>query len=226
MTVRRTAKWPLSWENAVTRHCISTSSRGHWTSASIPGLEPDLHPLRRPGLGPHAGLLAPVSLAQALGPADLVDTHLTMSGPRSANRGLKTLCVVSAMPAGGDSIEDLDVLRAGGNEALLGAARAPSTIGTWLRRFGGGGVRRLDKVSRLMLVRAWAAPRSACSPGTSKPRPWQASSASWAELPRPTRWPSWRNAIRTRRRLRRCGRSPKAVRYGLGQLSQAARVRC
>ena len=81
-----------------------------------------------PNLVSHAGLLAPVSLAQALGLADLVDTHLTMSGPGSANRGLKTLSV-GAMLAGGDSIEDVDVLRAGGNEALLGAARAPSTIG-------------------------------------------------------------------------------------------------
>lgn len=110
-----------------------------------------------PNLVSHAGLLAPVSLAQALGLADLVDTHLTMSGPGSANRGLKTLSVVGAMLAGGDSIEDVDVLRAGGNEALLGAARAPSTIGTWLRRFDGGSVRQLDRVARLMLVRAWAA---------------------------------------------------------------------
>ena len=47
-----------------------------------------------PNLVSHAGLLAPVSLAQALGLADLVDTHLTMSGPGSANRGLKTLSVV------------------------------------------------------------------------------------------------------------------------------------
>jgi hypothetical protein len=42
-----------------------------------------------PNLVSHAGLLATVSLAQALGLADLVDTHLTMSSPRSANRGLK-----------------------------------------------------------------------------------------------------------------------------------------
>jgi len=76
-----------------------------------------------PNLVSHAGLLAPVSLAQALGLVDLVDTHLTMSGPGSANRGLKTLSVVGAMLAGGDSIEDVDVLRAGGNEALLGSAR-------------------------------------------------------------------------------------------------------
>ena len=110
-----------------------------------------------PNLVSHAGLLAAVSLAQALGLADLVDTHLTMSGPGSANRGLKTLSVVGAMLAGGDSIEDVDVLRAGGNEALLGAVRAPSPIGTWLRRFDGGSVRQLDKVARLMLVRAWAA---------------------------------------------------------------------
>ena len=67
-----------------------------------------------PNLVSHAGLVAPVSLAQALGLADLVDTHLTMSGPGSANRGLKTLSVVGAMLAGGDSIEDVDVLRAGG----------------------------------------------------------------------------------------------------------------
>ena len=114
-----------------------------------------------PNLVSRAGLLAPVSLAQALGLADLVDTHLTMSGPGSANRGLKTLSVVGAMLAGGDSIEDVDVLRAGGNEALLGAARAPSTIGTWLRRLDGGSVRQLDKVARLMLVRGLGGRRRA-----------------------------------------------------------------
>ncbi len=60
--------------------------------------------------------------------------------------------------AGGDSIDDADALRAGGTSRILGfSVKAPSTLGTFLRSFRWGHVRQLDRISRELLARAWAA---------------------------------------------------------------------
>jgi len=60
--------------------------------------------------------------------------------------------------AGGDCIDDADALRAGGTERVLGfTIKAASTLGTFLRGFRWGHVRQLDRVSRELLARAWAA---------------------------------------------------------------------
>src|SRR3972149_11390521 len=60
--------------------------------------------------------------------------------------------------AGGDCIDDANALRAGGTERVLGlAVKAASTLGTFLRSFRWGHVRQLDRVSREILARAWAA---------------------------------------------------------------------
>lgn len=64
---------------------------------------------------------------------DLVDGTLTLTGPGSASRGLKALSA-AAILTGGEGLDDVPVLRAGGTEELLGAVRAPSTIGTRSRR--------------------------------------------------------------------------------------------
>src|SRR4051794_18896808 len=61
------------------------------------------------------------------------------------------------MLAGGDSIDDVAVLRAGATGSLFDRTRAPSTIGTWLRAHKWSNVRQLDAVSRELLVRLWAA---------------------------------------------------------------------
>ncbi len=60
------------------------------------------------------------------------------------------------MLAGADSIDDLGVLRAGATGRLLGAAKAPSTIGTWLWSFTYGHLRQLDAVARQLLLACWA----------------------------------------------------------------------
>ena len=66
--------------------------------------------------------------------------------------------LVSSALAGGDCIDDADTLRAGGTERVLGCTvKAPSTLGTFLRSFRWGHVRQLDRVSRELLARAWAA---------------------------------------------------------------------
>jgi hypothetical protein len=80
-----------------------------------------------------------------------------LSGDGAGNSGAKALTVIGSVLAGGDCIDDVDVLRAGATPQLFDQVRAPSTIGTWLRLFIWAAVRQLDRVSRALLRRAWQA---------------------------------------------------------------------
>src|SRR6266542_540262 len=106
-----------------------------------------------------AGLLLPATLAQQLGLKELVERHLDLGDkPGRANAGDKLVTLVMSALAGGDCIDDADALRAGGTERILGfTIKAASTLGTFLRSFRWGHVRQLDRVSRELLARAWAA---------------------------------------------------------------------
>ena len=88
-----------------------------------------------------------------------MDHHVDLGdAPGRANAGDKLLTLVASALAGGDCIDDADVLRAGETERVLGCkVKAPSTLGTFLRSFRWGQVRQLDRVSRELLTRAWAA---------------------------------------------------------------------
>ena len=112
-----------------------------------------------PRLVANAGLLLPVTLAQHLSLRELVDRHLDLgNAPGRANTGDKMLTLVASALAGGDCIDDADVLRTGGTAGALGCVvKAPSTLGTFLRSFRRGHVRQLDRVSRELLARAWSA---------------------------------------------------------------------
>ena len=107
----------------------------------------------------NAGLLLPVTLAQHLGLREVVDSHVDLGdAPGRANPGDKLLTLVASALAGGDFIDDADVLRTGGTAGAIGCVvKAPSTLGTFLRSFRCGHVRQLDRVSRELLSRAWAA---------------------------------------------------------------------
>ena len=107
----------------------------------------------------NAGLLLPVTLAQHLGLREVVDSHVDLGdAPGRANPGDKLLSLVASALAGGDFIDDADVLRTGGTAGAIGCVvKAPSTLGTFLRSFRWGHVRQLDRVSRELLSRAWAA---------------------------------------------------------------------
>ena len=107
----------------------------------------------------NAGLILPVTLAQHLGLRELVQQRLDLgNAPGRANTGDKMLTLVASALAGGDCIDDADVLRTGGTAgALGGTVKAPATLGTFLRSFRWGHVRQLDRVSRELLARAWAA---------------------------------------------------------------------
>jgi len=106
-----------------------------------------------------AGLLLPATLALHLGLRGLVDRFLDLGRAAGrANVGDKFLTLVMSALAGGDCIDDSDALRAGGTERVLGfQVKAASTLGTFLRGFRWGHVRQLDRVSRELLARAWAA---------------------------------------------------------------------
>ena len=107
----------------------------------------------------NAGLLLPATLALNLGLRQLVDHHLDLGdAPGRANAGDKMMTLIASALAGGDCIDDADALRAGGTAGVLDCTvKAPSTLGTFLRSFRWGHVRQLDRVSRELLARAWAA---------------------------------------------------------------------
>ena len=107
----------------------------------------------------NAGLLLPATLARHLGLPELVQQRLDLGdAPGRANAGDKMMTLVACALAGGDCIDDADVLRTGGTACTLGGTvKAPSTLGTFLRSFRWGHVRQLDRVSRELLARAWQA---------------------------------------------------------------------
>ena len=111
----------------------------------------------------NAGLILPATLALHLGLSQLVQKHLDLGdAPGRANTGDKVMTLVASALAGGDCIDDADVLRTGGTaDAIGGVVKAPSTLGTFLRSFRWGHVRQLDRVSRQLLARAWAGPGDA-----------------------------------------------------------------
>ena len=107
----------------------------------------------------NAGLLLPATLARHLGLPELVRQRLDLGdAPGRANTSDTMMTLVASALAGGDCIDDADVLRTGGTACTLGGTvKAPSTLGTFLRSFRWGHVRQLDRVSRELLARAWQA---------------------------------------------------------------------
>ena len=84
----------------------------------------------------NAGLLLPATLARHLGLPELVQQRLDLGdAPGRANAGDKMMTLVASALAGGDCIDDADVLRTGGTACTLGGTvKAPSTLGTFLRQ--------------------------------------------------------------------------------------------
>jgi hypothetical protein len=114
----------------------------------------------------NAGLVLTATLAQRLGIQALADQFVDLGDrPGAAHPGRKVMTLVHAMVAGGDAIDDIDVLRSGATAAVLGhRVMAPSTCGTFLRGFTFGHVRQLDRVAEAVLARAW---RAGAGPGSA-----------------------------------------------------------
>jgi hypothetical protein len=107
-----------------------------------------------------AGLVLTATLAQRLGIEELVNESVWLDprAPGACLPGRKVMSLVHGMLAGADSIDDMDVLRAGSTGLILGhRVMAPSTLGTFLRAFTFGHVRQLDRVLDVALGRAWEA---------------------------------------------------------------------
>jgi Transposase DDE domain group 1 len=113
-----------------------------------------------PRLISDAGLLICATLAERLGIEELVNESVWL-GYRTdgaALPGRKVMTLVHGMLVGADSIDDMNVLRAGSTGLILGhRVMAPSTLGTFLRAFTFGHVRQLDRVLDVALARAWQA---------------------------------------------------------------------
>lgn len=104
-----------------------------------------------PNLVSAAGLLPIMKLAERAGLRALAQKWLSVPTDKGANAGLKVASLVAGMVAGGDSIEDMAVLRHGGMRKLFTACYAPSTLGSFLRQFTFGHVRQLDAVASRFL---------------------------------------------------------------------------
>ena len=98
----------------------------------------------------HAGLVPVLGLAEKAGLSELVEGSLTLP---AASVAVKARTVLAGMLAGADSIDDLDVLGAGSTARVVGAVRAPSTVGTFLRSFTHGHALQLARVNRELLRR-------------------------------------------------------------------------
>ena len=138
----------------------------------------------------NAGLLLPATLALNLGLPQLVQERLDLgNAPGRGNTGDKIVTLVASALAGGDCIDDADVLRTGGTASALGCVvKAPSTLGTFLRSFRWGQVRQLDRVSRELLARAWTTGGRRLFSLAG----WLTRSARRLTLHLPQRWP-WEN---------------------------------
>jgi hypothetical protein len=101
----------------------------------------------------NAGLALVGVLSEKLRLEELCDETISLA----PFPGRRVATLVHALVAGATCIDDADVLRAGSTSSVLAhRVMAPSTLGTFLRGFTFGHVRQLDRVTELLLTRAWA----------------------------------------------------------------------
>jgi Transposase DDE domain group 1 len=97
-----------------------------------------------------AGLVPVITLAEQSGLSELLDNKIHIAAPRiksgSANPAPKLATLIASMCAGGDYIDDVDLVRAGGMKTLFHRVYAPPTVGTLSREFTFGHARQLDSV--------------------------------------------------------------------------------
>src|SRR4051794_22065737 len=103
-----------------------------------------------------AGLVPLLELAEQTRLPQIIAEKVSIKTPRvksgAANPVPKLLGVIAGMCTGADSIDDLDMLRAGGMPILFDGVYAPSTLGVLLREFSFGHARQLESVLREHLV--------------------------------------------------------------------------
>ena len=101
----------------------------------------------------NAGLALVGVLSEKLGLQQLAEEAISIA----PFPGRRVATLVHALVAGATCIDDADVLRSGATSSVLShRVMAPSTLGTFLRRFTFGNVRQLDRVSEMLMTRAWS----------------------------------------------------------------------
>lgn len=104
----------------------------------------------------HAGLVPLLALAERGGLSQLLAEHVRFVDERvrsgAANPTPKLTSIIAGMAAGADSIDDLDVVRAGGMKRVFGGVYAAATLGIFLREFTHGHTRQLSAVLRRHLI--------------------------------------------------------------------------
>jgi hypothetical protein len=103
-----------------------------------------------------AGLIPVMELAEQAGLSDLLDEHVHFGCERvkagAANPTPKLTSIIAGMAAGADSIDDLDVIRAGGMKQVFTGVYAAATLGILLREFTFGHASQLAVVLRRHLL--------------------------------------------------------------------------
>lgn len=117
-----------------------------------------------------AGLVPVLELAGQTGLSRLIDKHVDLLSTRvksgAVNPVGKLTSIIAAMMCGADSIDDADVLRAGGTPRVFDEVYAPSTLGIFLREFTFGHANQLAAVAREHL--AALAARAPLLPGAEE----------------------------------------------------------
>jgi hypothetical protein len=103
-----------------------------------------------------AGLVPVMELAEQAGLSELLDIHVRFDSERvrsgAANPTPKLSSIIAGMATGADSIDDLDMIRAGGTGKLFDGVYASATLGILLREFTHGHTRQLAAVLRRHLL--------------------------------------------------------------------------
>ena len=106
----------------------------------------------------NAGLVPVMALAEQAGLSEQVaeKVNLASVAPRVASAGVnpagKVTAIIAGMVCGADSIDDLQVIRSGGNKRVFDQVYAPATLGQFLREFTHGHCLQLASVARAHLI--------------------------------------------------------------------------
>jgi hypothetical protein len=109
-----------------------------------------------PNLVSAAGLVPVLELAEQTGLSRLIGEHVDLPSTRvrsgAVNPAGKLTTIIAGMMCGADSIDDANVLRAGGTPRVFDEVYAPSTVGILLREFSFGHANQLAAVARAHLA--------------------------------------------------------------------------
>ena len=117
-----------------------------------------------------AGLVPVLELAEQTGLSRLIGEHVDLPSTRvrsgAVNPAGKLTTIIAGMMCGAHSIDDANLLRAGGTPRVFDEVYAPSTVGILLREFTFGHSNQLAAVARAHLIAL--AQRTALLPGTDE----------------------------------------------------------